>query len=92
MEEQGRVRLAILEGRAAKEEVSYILKQVGGDGEKAHQVCSKCLAKKSRTVPESPEEDSPGQLSQIVEYQDPSTRRQKGLGSGHPGGLRRKCL
>lgn len=67
---------------AAKEEISYILKQVGGKGRR-----------QARSVASEPRgKDSPGQLSRIVEYQDPSMQRQKGLGSGHPGELRGMCL
>lgn len=75
--------MAVREGRVVKKESStfgskWDEKREGRPGLKL------CLGKTLGTVSES--------RSEITEYQNPSIRRQKGLGGGYPRVLRSKCL
>lgn len=83
--------MAIREGRIVKE-VIYTLKQAGKGKRQARSemnVWSKQVGSISESL-------GKGYLSrsvvEIVEYQNPPLRRQKGLGNEHPGVLKRKCF
>lgn len=83
--------MAIREGRTTKEVVIYILKQVGGKGEKAGQVHGECLAKEAGDISESLE-NSPGHSSGLLSIRVCPSESKIGLENGFLGTLRKEHL